>query len=535
MLKVLIVDDEPIIRAGIRRVIDWEKYGYEICGEAEDGIGAVQAVRLLRPDLTLLDIRLPGMSGIDVMRETADCPTKFLILSGYMDFEYACQALNMGAKGYIVKPLEEEILIEKITDIAEEISRFAEQEKWNNREAQCLAFARIMENHGKTADAAATIVKTTAVDLDRLHLNHTLCIRAQVAVLSYADLGVLEKELRSFFSNSRRPIFPYKNLMVILFTDVSEDTAKRFLEKFYDNLLLERIRAKKNTGALRSIAYSNESLLIALGTRLPPKDIGESFLIAEQLLSRAFFYRGVKCLCMDALSRNETTPSYPGLFKNADAMRSEELGAFIQIIDTEKICGFFKTFEEQCVLSGKTSREIREECISLILETRNIVISKFPSLKASIGNSKKILDAIMERRYLADIVDEMTRDCLNMSHRLACLSADGSFRRIISYVKNNYAQNLSLKTLGQLFHHNYAYLGKRFKEYTGRSFHTYLDILRVDAAKEMLTSSKMKVYEISSAVGYANTDYFYSKFRKYAGESPMEYKRRHAKTKDKGQ
>ncbi|MDR0785001.1 MAG: response regulator [Treponema sp.] len=514
MLKALIVDDEPIIRAGIRRVIAWEKYGYEICGEAEDGPGAVQAIRLLHPDLTLLDIHLPGMSGIDVMRETADCASRFLILSGYTDFEYARQALNMGAKGYIVKPIEEQILIEKIMGIAEEIRGFTEQEKWRIREAHRLAFARIIDRFKPTAFARAM-----PTDLEYLHINSAQTVRVQVAVLSYADLDALEEELRAFFSGSRRPLFPYKNRMVVLFTDASEDAAKRFLEKFHDNFFK---RVRKNMDDETCV------LSIALGTRRPPGENGsgiwDSFIEAEQLLSRAFFYRGVRCLCADALMQNKIAPSVTALFKNA----SDELGAFIQIIDMEKIHSFFKAFEERCVLSGKNPREIREECISLMLETRNIVMNKFPTLRETMGDSKEILDAVMERRYLADIVDEMTKFCFSISQSLACLSADGSFRRITSYVNNNYNQDLSLKILGQLFHHNYAYLGKRFKEYTGRSFHTYLDMLRVDAAKEMLISTTMKVYEISSAVGYASTDYFYSKFRKYVGESPLEYKRNNA-------
>ncbi|MDR0411749.1 MAG: response regulator [Treponema sp.] len=521
MLKVLVVDDEPIIRAGIRRVIDWEKYGYEICGEAENGRGAVQAIRLLRPDLILLDIHLPGMSGIDVMRETVNCASKFLILSGYTDFEYARQALNMGAKGYIVKPIEEQILIEKITSIAEEIHSFTEQKKWRTRETHRLAFARIIEDRFKPA----AIAGTTPLYLDHL-LNPTQAAYVQVAVLSYADLDALEQELQVFFSGSRRPLFPYKNHMIVLFTDASEDAAKRFLEKFHDDFF-RRVRTVKNMDGETCV------LSIALGTRLPPEEngsgIGDSFIEAERLLSRAFFYRGIRCLCVDALTQNKKAPSIPALFKNT----SEELGAFIQIIDMEKIHSFFKTFEEKCIFSGKNSREIREECISLILETRNIIMNKFPSLKEATGDSKKILDVIMERYYLADIVDEMTVFCLNISRSLACLSADGSFRRIISYVNNNYTQGLSLKTLGQLFHHNYAYLGKRFKEYTGRSFHTYLDMLRIDAAKKMLISTTMKVYEISAAIGYASTDYFYSKFRKYAGESPLEFKRYYIKMESK--
>ena len=168
--------------------------------------------------------------------------------------------------------------------------------------------------------------------------------------------------------------------------------------------------------------------------------------------------------------------------------------------------------------------------MELMIEVRSDIVKKIPPLKEMIGSGKETFDAIMKLRYLDDIIDTMTEACLHISNQLPLLSADSSFQRIISYVKNNYNEDLRLESLGHLFNYNCAYLGKRFKEYTGKSFHTYLDILRMDAAKELLQSTSMKVYEISSAVGYSNTDYFYSKFRKYTGKSPLDFK----KKKEKG-
>jgi two-component system response regulator YesN len=109
---------------------------------------------------------------------------------------------------------------------------------------------------------------------------------------------------------------------------------------------------------------------------------------------------------------------------------------------------------------------------------------------------------------------------------LPLLSADFSFQRIISYVNNNYSENLKIEALARLFNYNSAYMGKRFKEYSGYNFHTYLDVLRINAAKELLLTTDMKVYEISNAVGYTNTDYFYNKFKKNTGKSPLIFKKK---------
>ena len=130
MLKVLIADDEKSIRNGLKKIIDWNKCGYEICGEASDGNQALEKILELKPDLVLLDIKMPGKTGVEVLKEIAelkkspDCSyrknTNFLILSGFSDFEFAKEAMNYGAKGYFVKPVDEEQLEEKVKTLEEE-------------------------------------------------------------------------------------------------------------------------------------------------------------------------------------------------------------------------------------------------------------------------------------------------------------------------------------------------------------------------------------------------------------------------------
>ena len=128
MLKVLIADDELSIREGLKCVIDWENCGFRICGEATNGIEALNKINELQPDLVLLDIKMPGYTGIEVMKQVDTYCSKmgtpkpaFVILSGFSDFEYAKDALNMGAKAYQLKPVDEELLEKTVKEVAEEI------------------------------------------------------------------------------------------------------------------------------------------------------------------------------------------------------------------------------------------------------------------------------------------------------------------------------------------------------------------------------------------------------------------------------
>jgi two-component system response regulator YesN len=290
-----------------------------------------------------------------------------------------------------------------------------------------------------------------------------------------------------------------------------EAAVKKILEKLYDYL-----EKSGNNSAITLGGLCNED---GSGS-----GIKKTCREAEELTGNLFFYRGKKYLSLeDIQNRTDTAQS----INTEDQVK--KLCAFIQVVDSKKIRIFFKELEKNYYYSGKNPHEIRQECMALMIEVRSTILRKIPALKENpetSGSGKETLDVIMKQRYLGTIIDAMTEACVHISESLPLLSADASMQRIISYVKNNYNEDLKLETLAELFYYNCAYLGKRFKEFTGKSFHTYLDLLRIDAAKEMLKNTDMKVYEISSAVGYTNTDYFYSKFKKYAKESPLVYKKK---------
>ena len=202
----------------------------------------------------------------------------------------------------------------------------------------------------------------------------------------------------------------------------------------------------------------------------------------------------------------------------------ESLCNFIQAMDEKKIISFLKYTEACFNHSPKNPCDIRQKCLILMIELRVHLINKMQFLKNNCNRDFETLDAIMEQKTLGEIIETMTQACLRLCRKISMLSADSTIKRILLFIQDNYNENLKLKTLGQLFYCNSAYLGKRFKEHTGKSFNTYLDIIRIDAAKELLRTTNMKVYEIAVKTGYANIDYFYSKFKKLEGMSPLDYR-----------
>ena len=123
MLKVFLVEDEFVIREGIKNNIDWKAHGYEFCGEAGDGELAYPMIQKLRPDIVITDIRMPFMDGLELSRlirkELPD--TEIIILSGYQEFEYAKEAIKLGVAQYLSKPINGEELLAELDELSAKI------------------------------------------------------------------------------------------------------------------------------------------------------------------------------------------------------------------------------------------------------------------------------------------------------------------------------------------------------------------------------------------------------------------------------
>ena len=316
--------------------------------------------------------------------------------------------------------------------------------------------------------------------------------------------------VQRFFPKHDTPhVFPYNGYVVLIFENKAEATAKRLLENLHDYLRKLHVPADITVG---TAAMEDNSC--------PGSGIRKTCREAEELMKSTFFHRGKKYLSIDDVQTNRVVPQ----LNISDEAKT--LVSYIHTLNSQKVNSFFARLEAYFLCSGKSSLEVRQECMVLMIEARTHVVRKIPALKEELGTGKKIFDTIMGHRYLATIIEAMAEVCLRISECLSFLSTDARLQRVVSYVENNYSEKLNLKGVAELFYYNCAYLGKSFKKHTGKSFSEYLDMLRIDAAKKMLVDTGMKVYEISAAIGYTNTDYFHSKFRKYAMESPLAFRKK---------
>jgi two-component system response regulator YesN len=171
MHKVLIVDDEPIVREGLQYIIDWKKNGFEIAGTAENGEEGLRKIETLHPDLVITDIRMPGLTGLEMVEKAKKiCQSKFIILSGYSDFKFAQSAISLGTLHYLLKPIEENELISILTEVNQQLNenKVEETKKKEYKEYQELATIRSYVVERKNKEKVRSLLPYTSFQLLRI-------------------------------------------------------------------------------------------------------------------------------------------------------------------------------------------------------------------------------------------------------------------------------------------------------------------------------------------------------------------------------
>lgn len=514
IFKVLIVDDEEIVRGGISNIIDWEQMGCKIVGEAGNGEEALEKIISLKPNLVLLDVNMPVLNGISVLEEVYNNPEKypsnpyFLILSGYSDFDFAQKAINFGAKGYIVKPIDEDILEQKVSSIIEDLKEKgeadflrtnAQQEEISQKFSQMFLF-------GAVEDAFAS-------EEEDMNCRYQVCIISPELCGCIGQLQALKTTIEDSFKFTQHFAFPMEPNYAIVFKNESDEAVQRHMERFCSCL------QKNKIGSLAALGKMENGLNGAL----------ESYKQARLIFNQLFFYSNKPYVTM-ADVQNDSDFEKRTAKKEHEYSSKEflscipDLVQFIEIYELQKIDECLKKQRDYLTSSTLSVDEIKKYCMAFIVELQNAIHKKHPEKELDTVPAIDLVNLIYTQSYFDEmfcIVEDFTS---GLAESFTSNTSNSTILKVIQYVKTNYNTDLKLEMLGNLFNCNSAYLGKKFREYTGVPFNTYLDIIRIEQAKNMLMSSSLKIYEISKLVGYSNTDYFYLKFKKHTNMTPKEFK-----------
>ncbi|REE78938.1 two-component system response regulator YesN [Paenibacillus taihuensis] len=518
MYKVLITDDEPMIREGLRTLIEWEELGFQVVDTAANGKEALQKAERYSPDLMIIDIRMPGMTGLEVIEtlRKKDESVHVLILSGYADFDYAKKAIALSIDGYLLKPVEEDELVEylqklksaldKETDLQQ---RQSEQVEWNmERTIQAMLTSAEEQLPVQEGELAGAGLLWDGYNVALIRLQH--------------DGKEAEPSERAAFKKRLCQVFDEKGRGTIFISELHIGLLLK------ENLQFEQVRK----AVYKEIeALAAELLLeatVSAGGRVKRfSEINRSYEEALKLLKQRFFYEGNQLITQatePVCKAEDCTPAPVDQEECADII---DKMYFALDIGNEAAIDQLVTGTGHLFITRGCSEQVIK---SLFVQILTGVLGKMSQHDADVyARSGQVSVAIMEI-YQLTRYSAMERHVIQLLKGLNASasqgdSADKLMRKMIDLIQRNYDENLKLESLADVFNYNSAYLGKLFKNTTGEYFNTYLDKVRIEKAKEFLGQG-MKVYQVAEKVGYANVDYFHAKFRKYVGSSPSGFRKK---------
>lgn len=511
MHKVMIVDDEPMIRQGLQTLIEWERLGFEIAGTAANGKEAIEQHAKLRPDLILIDIRMPVMDGlkaIEGIRQT-DAECHILILSGYADFNYAKQAIIHGVGGYVVKPIDEDELESYVERAAKELNSrrstgpgFGERNVTLLREEllQSLAEGKTPEDGSlDEREVAALFGSAAAMEGSRLVLaelysrEHSLTMKT-VAKKKLSEL-IEAKDQGWVFSAE-----PYIGMLLRNgpWLRGGMETIREALEEACGSRIRYTAIAGPSMKALTDIPAASAGAKAKLRRR---------FLLGSGLIYDATELNGgMKQPEREPLTIEEMSQL---LFYRIDLGNGHDV---LQQVDE---------FAQDLVRIGDSEQTLKSNWAQLLTLMLNKAAAFYPQL--SLKDDLYMVTRLYLAHHYDEMLDEVKTRLTDLTAKLGGTDGNGTMKRVTDFIERHYSEQLRLETLADLFNYNSGYLGKLFKSHTGETFNTYLDKVRIEQAIRLLREGH-KVHQVAERVGYANVDYFHAKFKKYKGVSPSSFK-----------
>jgi len=486
MLKILIADDEPFIREGLLELVNWNDLGFEVCEVATDGDDALEKIIKHQPHVVLIDIKMPGLTGIEVIRKTRqrELACQFIVLSGYSDFEYAKESINLNVHDYLLKPITENDLIRVIKNVHEKVLT----------EQQTTDKLRLYQQFQKES----TLKKLLRGELDDSLLEQTANITYQIAFIK--ETKNKEAWLTYLMQRaSNMNVLQHSEGIVLFFENMNE----------------------RKTCDLLSTAIKKHRFKLALSDALlTATDLAGAYIEVKNLMERLFCFRDEHIL---------TRKMIPATQENTVDVCKLYLA--IEFSDQEAKKQAQADLESYCQGKDATSERIK----GYLTNFQALLFQKFNYAYSSLNifEDARMQHQFQEQENLQDILELMLLqwNLISLEIKKQIDATDDGVKKVQHYVKRYYHQDLSLKIVSKILNYNATYLGKKFKLETGESFSKYVDRIRIEKAQIFLGRDKMKVYEVAEKVGYCNIDYFYRKFKNHTGKSPKEWQKEYLKRK----
>ena len=541
MLKIFLAEDEVIVRETIKRMIPWENLGFELVGEAADGEMALPLLIRQQPDLLITDIKMPFMDGLTLARlAKKEVPgLKVVILSGYDDFNYAKQAINIGVEDYLLKPITKNALIERLTEIR---SRY-EDEKTQREYYE--KFHREMQAYEKNSSRDFfEVLVSGSLDMMEVY-KRAEKLGLDIVAESYNVL-IFTMNCNEDFSGQREGYSSWEAESLEMLEKFF--TGHPFAMLFRSNVFSYGVLIKGEKNSIRENTRicveeirkifdrkeDNKEWFVAVGESVERlSQIQKSYHSASRAFSQRYLYDG-KVLYYDemlAMEKKDVTNDDSEYLQKVDvnALNPTILQKFLSNGLLEETENFVQDYfyaigqepMESVVFRSYVILNVRFSVLSFLKElgcdTKTLEPEDTEEILAESGRNMESTIAYAEK-LVSQAIQLRDRNSGNKNRSI--------LKTAVDFIDQHYMEeDMSLNKAANAANVSANHFSALFSQNMGQTFIEYLTSLRMDKAKEYLRCTGMRSSEIAGEVGYKDAHYFSYLFKKTQGMTPSDYRK----------
>lgn len=537
MVRVFLVEDEMLIREGIKHSIEWEKEGYEFVGEASDGELALPMILKEKPDILITDIRMPFMNGLElsklVKQELPDI--KILILSGYDDFEYAKEAIKIGVTEYLLKPISSAKLLETLQAVAKQIANEKEekelreiyrQEMQENIELKKMKFfVKLLSGEMSLAEAlerGRDFDMNLSAGIYQIILFKVRTIEPGKDKDSGEIYEAVEKMVKDFsYVNSfQRGVDGW----AFLVTGNEEEELSE--------------RTEKLVQALHTLAKNYDNIEYFGGIGNPVfrlRELGNSFREADKAFASRFTRDMNQIVSVEELQLPQDNEEFEtGIFGELEQTHrvvekflnngaKEEVASFVAACLNEIPENNFKSLMMRQYVMMNIYVTVMSFCEKITKDAGKVLEEE--TLQKRGDELKKAIRTTNSKEDIKEYVEHLIEQVIEVRNAASGKRYSDIIHMAKEQIETTYMEeDISLNTVAAGVGMSPSYFSSIFSKEMGKTFVEYLTEIRIEKAKELLVCTSMKTSEVGYEVGYKDPHYFSYIFKKIQGCSPKDYR-----------
>ncbi len=525
LYKVMLVDDEEEVREAIKRRVNWEEIGFEVVASAENGEDALEKAKIYTPDVVMSDIHMPFMDGLTFCKtlKSEQPGTKFIIFSGYDEFEYAKEAIRLEAEEYILKPIDAEELKRVFARIKTRLDEdydkrrnFEILQKYYNESLPVLKeqlLIGILE--GRVVDASI----------------NRYVIEYGFDVAPFYCVGVIEPSL----TGDESPAIG--QMLAISLKQIVDEQMSKTMDYYSINYLGRVIviaRMTSTAGYKKFVDIVDQICKLASRMMDVPtsagisrvvgmlKDLARAFKEANDALSYKIMFDDNQALAIQDVEPGFT--SYAEFDENKINMLLKEIKIGTKEDLSKAINDMIGSYKKSTISINQLRLYLVEMYVSLmrLAGSYNLSNEQMAELDRDVYSETRSFNSLDE------IKDWLEQICLQLRGFIRKERQDSTkllVEKAKEYINEKFTDSgLSVDTICSYLGVSPTYFSSMFKKDTGVSFVTYITNIRMERAVHLLESTSEKSYVIAGMVGYEDPNYFSYVFKKAYGVSPSKYR-----------